>query len=664
MDTLDFQQFVGAMNVQQRRGAHGERRGAFNGVLRQCGNNGAAVVVWRGGSVGNLASSLPVFIQYLIAGSNISGNMRDKGAAFDGAAILAAGDDFLSRIAAFLKVHGAQAFVTQHLWHKGARYCRAYASGAAAHFGKEPLGSAKRLTLRRGGICSIQPQDARGAISGRQGDEVCIRRCFRCFAHQPDKLPRAAGVGKLHFGAQHVAAQPREGGFQHVGADDEQHFISVEVQGVHAGEHAPLGVAERGEGTGAGGKVRDVLRQLPVQESDGVGAADADDAQVGQGDAAAQGGSGWDGGGGIVHVHSIIMRCFSGAFYGAFYKSFLREKTPVRILWKFLVFLLATLSAALLALGGAMWWGQQPLALAADEVEVSVPTGASLRMAAQRLHAAGVQVPPRVLALYFRWAVRGRSIQPGEYAVTRGMSAEDVLERMARGERTVLAVTLVEGWTFAQALQALARAPHLRHDASTLSPAAVMSTLGRPGVAAEGRFFPDTFHYTKESSELDILRQSMQLMDKRLASAWQARAPDVPLKSAEEALILASIIEKETGRAADRAEIAGVFANRLRQGMKLQTDPSVIYGLGAAYDGTLRRSQLQEDTPYNTYTRVGLPPTPIALPGKAALLAAVRPAATRSLYFVARGDGSSQFSETLEEHNRAVQHYQRGGGRR
>ena len=156
----------------------------------------------------------------------------------------------------------------------------------------------------------------------------------------------------------------------------------------------------------------------------------------------------------------------------------------------------------------------------------------------------------------------------------------------------------------------------------------------------------------------------MQLMDKRLAAAWQARAPDVPLKSAEEALILASIIEKETGRAADRAEIAGVFANRLRQGMKLQTDPSVIYGLGAAYDGTLRRSQLQEDTPYNTYTRVGLPPTPIALPGKAALLAAVRPAATRSLYFVARGDGSSQFSETLEEHNRAVQHYQRGGGRR
>ena len=325
--------------------------------------------------------------------------------------------------------------------------------------------------------------------------------------------------------------------------------------------------------------------------------------------------------------------------------------------------LAALLVVALLAAGGVWWWLQQPLPLAADTLEVSVPAGASLRTAAQRLREGGVLVPPRVLEAYFRLAGRGRSIQAGDYAIARGMKPQDVLGRLVRGERIKRSVTLVEGWTFAQALRALAQAPDLQRDASTLTPEAVMAALGRAGVAAEGHFFPDTFHYTKGASELDILRQSMQLMDKRLEAAWSARASDVPLQNAEEALILASIIEKETGRAADRAEIAGVFANRLRLGMKLQTDPTVIYGLGAAFDGTLRRSQLQADTPYNTYTRAGLPPTPIALPGKASLLAAVRPAQTRALYFVARGDGSTQFSETLEEHNRAVQRYQRQVGR-
>ena len=332
----------------------------------------------------------------------------------------------------------------------------------------------------------------------------------------------------------------------------------------------------------------------------------------------------------------------------------------MRTLLKLVTLLLVV---AIAAAGGAWWWTQQPLPMVADTLEVSVPAGASLRTAAQRLHEAGVQAPPRALEAYFRYAARGRSIQTGDYALARGMKPQDVLERLMRGERITRTVTLVEGWTFLQALQALSRAPDLQHDASTLTPEAVMAALGREGVPAEGRFFPDTFHYTKGASELDILRQSMQLMDKRLAAAWEARAPDVPLQSAEEALILASIIEKETGHAADRAEIAGVFANRLRLGMKLQTDPTVIYGLGDAFDGTLRRSQLEADTPYNTYTRTGLPPTPIALPGKAALLAAVRPADTRALYFVARGDGSSQFSQTLDEHNRAVQRYQRGGAK-
>jgi UPF0755 protein len=195
-----------------------------------------------------------------------------------------------------------------------------------------------------------------------------------------------------------------------------------------------------------------------------------------------------------------------------------------------------------------------------------------------------------------------------------------------------------------------------------MAPAAIMQALGKPGVAAEGRFFPDTYHYFKNASDLDILRQSMQLMDRRLQAAWDARAPGLPLRSADEALILASIVEKETGLPADRPEVAGVFINRLRIGMRLQTDPTVIYGLGDAFDGNLRRSHLQTDTPFNTYTRAGLPPTPIAMPGKASLMAAVQPAQTKALYFVARGDGSSQFSTSLQEHNRAVNQYQRGGG--
>lgn len=326
--------------------------------------------------------------------------------------------------------------------------------------------------------------------------------------------------------------------------------------------------------------------------------------------------------------------------------------------------LLALLLALALAAGaGAWWWTQQPLPLAADALEISVPEGASLRTAAQRAVDGGVQTPAALLAGYFRLAARGQTIKPGDYALTRGMTPAELLGKLVRGERIVLTVKLLEGWTFRQLRQALAQAPRLRHDTQDMTPAQIMQALGRPGVAAEGRFFPDTFHYFRNASELDILRQSMQLMEQRLQAAWDARAPDLPLKSADEALVLASIVEKETGRAQDRAEIAGVFINRLRIGMRLQTDPSVIYGLGEGFDGDLKRSHLSADTPYNTYTRAGLPPTPIAMPGKAALLAAVQPAATQALYFVARGDGSSHFSRTLDEHNRAVQRYQRGGSR-
>ncbi|HYP71575.1 MAG TPA: endolytic transglycosylase MltG, partial [Variovorax sp.] len=207
---------------------------------------------------------------------------------------------------------------------------------------------------------------------------------------------------------------------------------------------------------------------------------------------------------------------------------------------------------------------------------------------------------------------------------------------------------------------ALAKADQLKPETVGESDEALMARLGRPGVHPEGRFFPDTYTYSKGSTDVALLQRAMRAMDRQLDAAWTARASNLPLKTADDALILASIVEKETGKPTDRPEIAAVFINRLRIGMPLQTDPTVIYGLGASFDGNLRKKDLQTDSPWNTYMRGGLPPTPIAMPGKAALLAAVQPAQSKSLYFVSKGDGSSHFSSSLDEHNRAVNRYQRG----
>lgn len=313
--------------------------------------------------------------------------------------------------------------------------------------------------------------------------------------------------------------------------------------------------------------------------------------------------------------------------------------------------------------GGVAWWLNQPLALKAPSVDFFIPRGTGLRAATERMAEAGIDVKPELLALYLKLAAHGQTIKAGEYALERGARPGDLLEKLVRGERVVRSVRFLEGWTFAQDREALARAPYLKHDTAGLSDEAVMAALGRPGVPPQGWFFPDTYHYERgSSSDLSVLREALHLMDQRLAAAWEERAPDLPLKTPEDALILASLIEKETGRAADRAEVAGVFINRLRKDMPLQTDPSVIYALGSAYDGHLKRQDLQVDSPFNTYLRRGLPPTPIAMPGEAALMAAVRPAQTNALYFVARGDGSSQFSDSLSEHNRAVNRYLRGDG--
>ncbi|MDD5336140.1 MAG: endolytic transglycosylase MltG [Rhodoferax sp.] len=312
-------------------------------------------------------------------------------------------------------------------------------------------------------------------------------------------------------------------------------------------------------------------------------------------------------------------------------------------------------------LGGATaWWLNQNLSLNADTVELSVEPGTSVRAVAQLVSDAGVQVNPSLLYWWFRLSGQSRQIKAGSYEIEAGASPRSLLRKLVRGEEALRAVTLVEGWNFNQVRAALAKAEQLTPDSKGLPDYLIMKVLGRPGLPAEGRFFPDTYTYAKGSSDLAVLKRAMRAMDKALAAAWQQRASETPLQSAEQALILASIVEKETGRSSDRPMIAGVFTNRLRIGMMLQTDPSVIYGLGEAFDGNLRRRDLQTDTPWNTYTRAGLPATPIAMPGKPALLAAVQPAATKALYFVARGDGSSQFSASLEEHNRAVNKYQRG----
>ena len=314
--------------------------------------------------------------------------------------------------------------------------------------------------------------------------------------------------------------------------------------------------------------------------------------------------------------------------------------------------------AALLG-GAALWWLNHDLQPGALALELSVDPGTTPRGVAQAVQEAGAKVNPLLLYGWFRLSGQSRQIRAGNYEIEPGSTPRSLLRKLVRGEESLRSVTLVEGWTLRQVRAALQKEELLRPDTKGLAPEKIMEALGLPGVPAEGRFYPDTYSYARGSSDLDLLKRAVQAMDRKLAAAWQQRAPDSPLRTPQELLVLASIIEKETGRASDRPMISGVFVNRLRLGMPLQTDPTVIYGLGEAFDGNLRKRDLLADTPWNTYTRRGLPPTPIAMPGWGSLKAAAQPASTQALYFVARGDGSSAFSASLEEHNRAVNQYQR-----
>nr|WP_328794065.1 endolytic transglycosylase MltG [Hydrogenophaga sp. BPS33] len=325
---------------------------------------------------------------------------------------------------------------------------------------------------------------------------------------------------------------------------------------------------------------------------------------------------------------------------------------------KFLVVL--PLLAGLLAAVGGLWWLQQPLPLSASQpapLVVTIGPGSSAQKVADTIVDAGVNTPPGLLYAWFRLSGQARDIKAGTYEVATGTTPRALLSKLVRGEQALRSVTLVEGWNIRQVLQAVRSSPDLTQDMDGMSHSDIMALIGYPGRHPEGRFFPDTYRVVTRAPASSVLKQAAQAMEQRLAQAWEQRDGASPLRTPDEALVLASIVEKETGLESDRRRVASVFSNRLRVGMRLQTDPAVIYGLGERFDGNLRRADLDTDTHYNTYTRAGLPPTPIAMPGMASLLAAVRPASSDAMYFVSRGDGSSQFSATLEEHNAAVRRY-------
>lgn len=331
--------------------------------------------------------------------------------------------------------------------------------------------------------------------------------------------------------------------------------------------------------------------------------------------------------------------------------------------------------AALLVLLGiaalAVWQSFQALGWRAGtrgpshaETRLTVAPGSSLRAVLTQLGRQGVVRQPRLFELYLRccetrFAQRGPAVKAGEYLLPAGASALDIVRQLDEGRVVLEQLTVVEGWSFAQMRAALDAHPRIAHVLKGRSESEVMAALGFPEQHPEGRFFPDTVRFAAGTSDLQILGLAHATLARELEAAWQARAADLAVRTPTEALILASIVEKETGLAAERRRIAGVFSNRLRIGMRLQSDPTVIYGIGARYDGDIRTKDLSTDTPYNTYTRAGLPPTPIALPGRESLWAAVQPDKTDALYFVATGDGSGahHFSATLEEHNAAVRRY-------
>ncbi|MDR1164122.1 MAG: endolytic transglycosylase MltG [Candidatus Accumulibacter sp.] len=322
-----------------------------------------------------------------------------------------------------------------------------------------------------------------------------------------------------------------------------------------------------------------------------------------------------------------------------------------------------TLCLVVALAGGWLFYkdATSPLVFEKERVDFQILPGSSLKTAIRDISNAGVTLNPWTFRILGKIMRAESAIKAGSYEIRQGTTPQELLEKLTRGDVSQTEITFIEGWTFRQIRERLDAHPDVRHETKDLSDQEIMQRIGAPDVFPEGRFFPDTYLFVKQSADIDVLARAFRIMREHLDREWGARQADLPYRDAVEALIMASIIEKETGREADRPIIAAVFVNRLRQNMLLQTDPTVIYGMGESFDGNLRRQDLTTDTPYNTYTRAGLPPTPIAMPGLASLRAALNPAQSSALYFVARGDGTSEFSNTLEEHNRAVSLYQRKG---
>lgn len=321
---------------------------------------------------------------------------------------------------------------------------------------------------------------------------------------------------------------------------------------------------------------------------------------------------------------------------------------------------LSCIVLVLLAGAGFYFWANQPIQSGAQPVPFAIQPGSHLRNAAEQIVTAGIPVNVELLSLLARITGQAEKIKAGSYELKPGATPNTLLRKMVLGDFALESLVIIEGWTFKQMRIAMAAHPGLKHDTVDLTNAQLLAEIPLDEKQPEGLFFPDTYLFARGSSDLQVYRQANAALMAHLNDAWNKRDVSLPYKTPYEALIMASIVEKETGKKEDRNTIASVFINRLKAGMMLQTDPTVIYGMGERYDGNIRKRDLQTDTAYNTYTRSGLPPTPIALPGAESLRAALAPANTDSLYFVARGDGSSQFSSNLDDHNRAVNKYIRG----
>ena len=320
---------------------------------------------------------------------------------------------------------------------------------------------------------------------------------------------------------------------------------------------------------------------------------------------------------------------------------------------------LLCLLVAVAAAGWIAWTAYEPLPLPRNPLAFTIAHGSGVPRVARQIAEAGLPIRPLEFRLLVRLSGKAREIKAGNYLLDRDLNMLELIAKITRGDVTQSEITFIEGQTVAAFRRTLAANRDLKQDTAGLSEAELLQLVGAEESVAEGLFFPDTYLFSSGMSDLAVLRRAYQNMKRQLASAWEDRAAGLPFANPYEALVLASIVEKETAKPEERAKIAGVFINRLRQGVRLQTDPTVIYGLGERFDGNLRKRDLAEDTPYNTYLRPGLPPTPIAAPGLAAIQATLRPEPTDAQYFVARGDGSHHFSRTLEEHNRAVARYQR-----